>query len=117
MRILGIDPGLRVTGFGVLEADGSKLRYVASGRITSNERDPLPARIASLFEGIREVVDTWQPTHSAVEIVFVNVNPQSTLLLISMIPTCSCAGTPASLLPGHPPGLPGSEWCGCSLFG
>ena len=81
MRILGIDPGLRITGFGVLEAVGAKLQYVASGRITSNERDPLPSRIATLFEGIREVVDTWQPTHAAVEIVFVNVNPQSTLLL------------------------------------
>lgn len=81
MRILGIDPGLRITGFGVLEAEGAKLRYVASGRITSNEREPLPSRIATLFAGIREVVDTWQPTHAAVEIVFVNVNPQSTLLL------------------------------------
>lgn len=81
MRILGIDPGLRVTGFGVLESAGAKLAYVASGRITSNERDPLPTRIATLFEGIREVVDTWRPTHAAVEIVFVNVNPQSTLLL------------------------------------
>ncbi|MDZ4215495.1 MAG: crossover junction endodeoxyribonuclease RuvC, partial [Rhodocyclaceae bacterium] len=69
------------TGFGVLEAVGAKLQYVASGRITSNERDPLPSRIATLFEGIREVVETWQPTHAAVEIVFVNVNPQSTLLL------------------------------------
>jgi crossover junction endodeoxyribonuclease RuvC len=81
MRILGIDPGLRITGFGVLEAEGATLRYIASGRITSDQRDPLPARIATLFSGIREVVDTWQPTHAAVEIVFVNVNPQSTLLL------------------------------------
>jgi crossover junction endodeoxyribonuclease RuvC len=81
MRILGIDPGLRVTGFGVLEADGARLRYVSSGRITSDDRASLPERIATLFEGIREVVDTWQPTHAAVEIVFVNVNPQSTLLL------------------------------------
>lgn len=81
MRILGIDPGLRITGFGVLESEGAKLRYVASGRITSNEREPLPTRIAALFAGIREVVDTWKPTHAAIEIVFVNVNPQSTLLL------------------------------------
>lgn len=81
MRILGIDPGLRITGFGVLEAEGSRLRYVASGRITSDEREPLPRRIATLFAGIREVVDTWQPTHAAIEIVFVNVNPQLTLLL------------------------------------
>ena len=41
VRILGIDPGLRITGFGVLEAEGAQLRYVASGRITSNEREPL----------------------------------------------------------------------------
>jgi crossover junction endodeoxyribonuclease RuvC len=54
---------------------------VASGLHHVERRDSLPLRIASLFEGIREVVATWQPTQAAVEIVFVNVNPQSTLLL------------------------------------
>lgn len=80
-RILGIDPGLRVTGFGVIEKAGSQLSYVASGCIKSKEQDSLPQRIATLFKGISEVIATYQPDEAAVEIVFVNVNPQSTLLL------------------------------------
>jgi crossover junction endodeoxyribonuclease RuvC len=80
-RILGIDPGLRVTGFGVIEMQGSRLAYVASGCIKSNDRQALPERIATLFAGIGEVIATYRPDQAAVEKVFVNVNPQSTLLL------------------------------------
>ncbi|MDP2026107.1 crossover junction endodeoxyribonuclease RuvC [Sulfuriferula sp.] len=80
MRILGIDPGLRLTGFGVIEQTGQKLAYVASGVIKSGEGS-LPQRLGVLFAGINEVIATWQPDTCAVEIVFVNVNPQSTLLL------------------------------------
>ena len=80
-RILGIDPGLRVTGFGVIEKTGNQLSYVASGCIKSKEQESLPQRIATLFKGISEVIATYQPDEAAVEIVFVNVNPQSTLLL------------------------------------
>jgi crossover junction endodeoxyribonuclease RuvC len=83
MRILGIDPGLQVTGFGVIDADGPRLSYVASGTIKTAEapRGDLPQRIRIIFEGVREVVATYQPDTATVEIVFVNVNPQSTLLL------------------------------------
>lgn len=83
MRILGIDPGLRTTGFGVVDVDGAQLRYVASGTISTIhlEKDQLPARLKVLFEGIREVVSRYEPDCASVEIVFVNVNPQSTLLL------------------------------------
>lgn len=80
-RILGIDPGLRVTGFGVIEKHGNQLVYVASGCIKSQERDALPERIKTIFSGIGEVVRSYAPTQAAVENVFVNVNPQSTLLL------------------------------------
>ena len=80
-RILGIDPGERVTGFGVIEKHGNQLVYVASGCIKSKEGDSLPERIKALFSGIGEVVSTYSPTQAAVEKVFVNVNPQSTLLL------------------------------------
>ncbi|MGB4468773.1 MAG: crossover junction endodeoxyribonuclease RuvC [Azovibrio sp.] len=80
-RILGIDPGLRVTGFGVIEQQGSQLSYVASGCIRSNDKETLPQRIHTLFRGISEVVATYRPDGAAVEIIFVNVNPQSTLLL------------------------------------
>ncbi|MDQ7988552.1 MAG: crossover junction endodeoxyribonuclease RuvC [Candidatus Dactylopiibacterium sp.] len=79
-RILGIDPGLRITGFGVIDRQGSQLRYVASGCIRTPE-GTLPERLGVILKGVQEVVDTYRPDESAVEIVFVNVNPQSTLLL------------------------------------
>lgn len=80
-RILGIDPGLRITGFGVIEKQGNQLIYVASGCIKSNDKQSLPERLKTLFAGISEVITTYQPNQAAVEKVFVNVNPQSTLLL------------------------------------
>ena len=83
MRILGIDPGLQRTGFGLIDAEGHRLSYVASGVIATAEapRGDLPARLKIIFEGVREVVRRYQPQCAAAEIVFVNVNPQSTLLL------------------------------------
>ena len=86
MRILGIDPGLQTTGFGVIEREGQHLRYVASGTIRTTrtegvELGNLPARLKILYEGISEIVERYQPEMAAIEIVFVNVNPQSTLLL------------------------------------
>ena len=73
MRILGIDPGLRTTGFGVLDVQGSALSYIASGTISTLHLDTadLPARLGVLFDGIREVVARYQPDMAAVEIVFV----------------------------------------------
>src|SRR3954468_20038229 len=83
LRILGIDPGLQTTGFGVVDATGHTLTYVASGTITTThlDRGNLPARLKVLFEGIAEIKARYQPDVAAVEIVFVNVNPQATLLL------------------------------------
>lgn len=83
MRILGIDPGLRTTGFGVIDVDGAQLSYVASGTISTVQlaKADLPARLKVLFDGVSEVVSRYQPDCASVEIVFVNVNPQSTLLL------------------------------------
>ena len=83
MRVLGIDPGLRTTGFGVVDRDGPRLRYVASGTIRTQAVPihDLPGRLKIIFEGVREVAARYAPTCASVEIVFVNVNPQSTLLL------------------------------------
>ena len=83
MRILGIDPGLQTTGFGVIDAEGHQLQYVASGtiRTTAQAMGDLPARLKVLFDGICEVSARYGPQAASVEIVFVNVNPQSTLLL------------------------------------
>jgi crossover junction endodeoxyribonuclease RuvC len=81
LRILGIDPGLRSTGFGVIEKRGNALHYIASGCIKTNAEESLPLRVKTLLDGVGEVVATYQPQQAAIEIVFVNVNPQSTLLL------------------------------------
>jgi crossover junction endodeoxyribonuclease RuvC len=83
LRILGIDPGLRTTGFGLVEAAGSHLSYVASGTIKTADAatGDLPARLKIIFDGVCEVVERYRPDVASVEIVFVNVNPQSTLLL------------------------------------
>ena len=83
MRILGIDPGLQRTGFGIIEAQGQQLAYVASGTISTTEvaRGDLPLRLKIIFDGVCEVVARYAPVCASVEIVFVNVNPQSTLLL------------------------------------
>jgi crossover junction endodeoxyribonuclease RuvC len=83
VRILGIDPGLQTTGFGVIDVDGHALAYVASGTITTThlDRGNLPARLKALYDGIAEVNSRYGPEAAAIEIVFVNVNPQATLLL------------------------------------
>ena len=90
-RILGIDPGLRTTGFGVIDVDGPSLRYVASGTIRSDAAGlarsdaggvpALPGRLKVIFDGVRELSARYHPHCASIEIVFVNVNPQSTLLL------------------------------------
>jgi len=79
-RILGIDPGLRITGFGVIETSGTRLRYVASGciRMSSGE---LPDRLKIILRDLATVIATHAPREVAIEKVFVNVNPHSTLLL------------------------------------
>ena len=79
-RILGIDPGLRVTGFGIIICTGNRLQYVASGCIR-NTSGELPDRLKLIVRDLATVIGAHLPTEVAVEKVFVNVNPQSTLLL------------------------------------
>ena len=79
-RILGIDPGLRVTGFGVLEARGNALVYIGSGCIRASGSS-LPVRLGVIVRDLAHVIAEHRPTEVAVEKVFVNINPQSTLLL------------------------------------
>jgi crossover junction endodeoxyribonuclease RuvC len=83
VRILGIDPGLQCVGFGVIDSTGHQLHYVASGTITTTHlaREDLPARLGVIFKGIVEVVKRYEPQEAVVEIVFVNMNPQASLLL------------------------------------
>ena len=97
IRILGIDPGLACTGYGVLEKNRSVLAYVASGRIRSRESSPLADRIAAILAGLTEVIESYSPAEVAVEKVFVNVNPQSTLLLGQARGAAICAAVLARL--------------------
>ncbi|MFN7086548.1 MAG: crossover junction endodeoxyribonuclease RuvC [Burkholderiales bacterium] len=90
MRILGIDPGLRVTGFGVVDKAGQKLSYVTSGCIRTRDGE-LAARLKTLLDGLVEVIAACGPEQVALEKVFVNVNPQSTLLLGQARGTAICA--------------------------
>ncbi len=81
MRILGIDPGLRRTGFGVIDAEGQKTIYAGSGVITPEISGTEPQRLAELFRGVQELIDYYKPQRAVIERVFVNVNPKSTLSL------------------------------------
>ena len=81
IRIIGIDPGLRRTGWGIIETDGVRLSYVASGSVTSDTRDDLAYRLRALFEGISSVLAAFEPAEAAIEETFVNDNPRSTLKL------------------------------------
>ena len=96
MKILGIDPGLRTTGFGVIDKQGSKLTYVASGTIKTAD-ESLPERLKTILLGVSEIIKTYQPDCAAVEKVFVNVNPQSTLLLGQARGAAICALVSADL--------------------
>ena len=97
MIILGIDPGLRTTGFGVIEKHGSKLRYIASGTVKTASEGALPPRLKIILQGVTEIIATYRPDCAAIEKVFVNVNPQSTLLLGQARGAAICALVHADL--------------------
>lgn len=97
MIILGIDPGLRTTGFGVIEKHGNKLRYIASGTVKTASAGELPPRLKIILQGVSEIVATYRPDCAAIEKVFVNVNPQSTLLLGQARGAAICALVNADL--------------------
>lgn len=80
-RIIGIDPGLRRTGWGVIESDGVRLGYVASGYVSSDSDDVLAYRLREIFEGVAGVIQSFKPREASVEETFVNNNPRATLKL------------------------------------
>jgi crossover junction endodeoxyribonuclease RuvC len=81
MRLLGLDPGLRHTGWGVIESDGVRLRYVADGAVDSDGGLPIAERLVQLHDGLAAVLAELRPQEAAVEETFVNKNPASTLKL------------------------------------
>ncbi len=97
VRILGIDPGLRLTGYGLIDKVGQKLTYVTSGRIRTDEKADLPTRLHTILDSLQQVIDAGTPTMVAVEKVFVNVNPQSTLLLGQARGAAICAAVARGL--------------------
>ena len=81
MRLLGLDPGLRNSGWGVIEADGNRLTHVANGVVHADERLSLAERLVQIYDGLTGVIERYDPTEAAVEESFVNKNPGSTLKL------------------------------------
>ena len=81
MRILGLDPGLGTTGWGLIEAEGNRLAHIANGQIKTDASAPLPLRLSTLARQLENLLADLRPDAAAVEEVFVNANPQSTLKL------------------------------------
>jgi crossover junction endodeoxyribonuclease RuvC len=81
IRIIGIDPGLRRTGWGIVESDGVRLAYVASGHIASDSENDLAYRLRELYDGLCSVITRHRPQEAAVEETFVNKDARSTLKL------------------------------------
>ena len=81
MRLIGLDPGLRLTGWGVIDVEGNRLRHVAHGVIKVPTDRPLAERLNDLFDGVAAVIALHEPLEAAVEETFVNANPASTLKL------------------------------------
>ncbi|MHA1597986.1 MAG: crossover junction endodeoxyribonuclease RuvC [Alphaproteobacteria bacterium] len=81
MRLLGLDPGLRQTGWGVIESDANRLSHVANGVVRSSANKSLSERLVELYDGLAAIIAEHQPMEAAVEETFVNKNPASTLKL------------------------------------
>lgn len=81
LRVIGIDPGLRVMGWGVVDSIGARLVHVANGRVTSDDARPMGERLVQLHRGLAAVIAEYRPDAAAVEETFVNKNPSSTLKL------------------------------------
>lgn len=79
--ILGIDPGLNKTGWGIIAKNGNRLSYIACGVIKSDSKQPMPLRLLALCDGLREVIELYKPDECAIEETFVNKNPSSSLKL------------------------------------
>jgi crossover junction endodeoxyribonuclease RuvC len=105
MRLIGLDPGLRHTGWGIIETSGSRLHYVADGAIHTDGTLSLAERLVQLHDGLRQVIERYRPDGAAVEETFVNKNPSSTLKLgvargvVLLVP--ALAGLPVAEYPAN----------------
>lgn len=80
-RLIGLDPGLRATGWGVIDVHGNRLSHVANGILKADHEGEMAARLRQLFEGLMQVLERWNPAAAAVESVFINKDPGSSLKL------------------------------------
>ena len=96
-RILGIDPGSRITGFGIIDTfSGSKQQYVACGNVKTQVKS-IPDRLKIIFENISEIIQHYQPDEMSIENVFVHVNPGAALKLGQARGAAICAGVTQNL--------------------
>jgi crossover junction endodeoxyribonuclease RuvC len=100
MIILGLDPSLTCTGWGVIRSEGSRLTHIANGQIATNTKAELPERLLHLLDAVYAVIGQYEPDRAAVEEVFVNKNPQSTLKLAhargAVLAACGRASLPVA---------------------
>ncbi len=101
MVILGLDPGLGTTGWGVISAAGNRLSHIANGQISTDAKLPLAERLMTLDRALADILLEYQPEAAGVEEVFVNTNPQSTLKLGQARGVCLLATAKAGLRPGE----------------
>jgi crossover junction endodeoxyribonuclease RuvC len=104
IRILGIDPGLKRTGWGLIEAEGNRLIHIACGSVETSERHDLGVRLVAIHDGLAAVIETYHPHEAAVEQTFVNANAAATLKLgqargIAMLVPARCGLTVAEYAP------------------
>lgn len=81
MIILGIDPGLQKTGWGIIRSEGHALKFIASGSIATDASESLGQRLATIHNGLSDIIKKFQPQEAAIEETFVNTNPASALKL------------------------------------
>jgi crossover junction endodeoxyribonuclease RuvC len=100
MIILGLDPSLSCTGWGVIRAEGSRITHIANGQVPTDAKAPMALRLAGLQDALAEVIGEYAPERAAAEEVFVNKNPQSTLKLAQargcVLAACGAAGLPVN---------------------
>ena len=100
MIVLGLDPSLSCTGWGVIRTEGSRLTHVANGQVATDSRAPMAERLHHLHDAVAALIGTYAPDRVAVEEVFLNKNPQSTLKLAqargAVLAACGRAGVPVN---------------------
>ncbi|MFQ5348512.1 MAG: crossover junction endodeoxyribonuclease RuvC [Rhodothalassiaceae bacterium] len=106
MRLVGLDPGLNATGWGVIEAAGTRLVHVANGIVRTDAGQPLAVRLARLHDGLMDVMRAYRPEAAAVEETFVNRNPAAALKLgqargIALLVPAACGMTVAEYAPNR----------------